>query len=708
MLGANLQRTSWTPEEATGRLNLEWYRPIEAYIPQNVQIIAANGLLYVSTSGGLYALNAASGDVAWRFDTAMPLGNSPTVIDGVAYVGGYDRKLHALNAVTGAHLWSYDGAKAGYSANPLVVDGKVIVGNRDGRLYAIGAHGTPQQGKIVWQFNANSPIRLSAAYADGVIHFAAANNFAYALDSNDGSLLWKSARLPGEQYQSYWPVIYRDKVIYSGSSGYRQISRPGHAEISDGVWTGILRDMQLHDIFPSQSEGTTIGPAVPDQAWAHGYPIIDASRVTEYLEDNPSLDPDVHKPWRRTYVVLNQSDGSEYTFDSDGDSHPEYLPAAWWGTNSGNRFPPLVGPDNTLYFNNLYTCCSDEKGRVMGWTPDNPSLLSVTGGFGALAEPQAISAGGNYIYRNLCCDRVGDFFNMMQPSASGRLWSYDLETKAPGYDSMWRIIPGLPRLVGWYKGKTAGANAAYHNHGDQNPIIPYQGRAYVHRSNAIIAFGPGAASGALPLLEAQPPAPDNAALPRNAVVAELESEIDKIIDAGDLRPGYYGLSITTVRGFENAFDNPGDTLYTMARAYPYLSSGLQSEVRTYMQQQFAMHFDPNMHARLGWGAGAPRESITLPPEVVADLGNFPPSTRSPYFAWEYPQHNFYAMWKYAEIVPDDAVPRLRTCEIETPGAVAHQPPHPGLFRSAPVRVERLYRRLRWIPGTPGTGWHGRN
>ena len=171
MLGANLQRTSWTPEEATGRLNLEWYRPIEAYIPQNVQIIAANGLLYVSTSGGLYALNAASGDVAWRFDTAMPLGNSPTVIDGVAYVGGYDRKLHALNAVTGAHLWSFDGAKAGYSANPLVVDGKVIVGNRDGRLYAIGAHGTPQQGKIVWQFNANSPIRLSAAYADGVILF---------------------------------------------------------------------------------------------------------------------------------------------------------------------------------------------------------------------------------------------------------------------------------------------------------------------------------------------------------------------------------------------------------------------------------------------------------------------------------------------------------------------------------------------------------
>ena len=58
MVAANPQRTSWTPAEVKGFLSIDWYRPIEAYISQNVQIIADHGLLYISTSRGLYALDA--------------------------------------------------------------------------------------------------------------------------------------------------------------------------------------------------------------------------------------------------------------------------------------------------------------------------------------------------------------------------------------------------------------------------------------------------------------------------------------------------------------------------------------------------------------------------------------------------------------------------------------------------------------------------
>ena len=62
--------------------------PIDAYIPQHVQVIASGGLLYISTAKGLYALYADSGQTAWRYDTEMPLGNSPTVSSSVVYVGG--------------------------------------------------------------------------------------------------------------------------------------------------------------------------------------------------------------------------------------------------------------------------------------------------------------------------------------------------------------------------------------------------------------------------------------------------------------------------------------------------------------------------------------------------------------------------------------------------------------------------------------------
>src|SRR5512137_41775 len=77
-LGANLQRTSWVTEEVRGNLNVEWYRPIEPYIPYKVQPIAANGMIYISTAKGLYAFSAIDGSQVWVYPTELPLGHSPT------------------------------------------------------------------------------------------------------------------------------------------------------------------------------------------------------------------------------------------------------------------------------------------------------------------------------------------------------------------------------------------------------------------------------------------------------------------------------------------------------------------------------------------------------------------------------------------------------------------------------------------------------
>lgn len=664
MVAANPQRTSWTPEEVTGRLQVAWYRPIEAYIPQNSQIIAANGLLYVSTSRGLYALNADTGAVAWRYDTEMPLGNSPTVDGDVLYVGGYDRKLHALNALDGSHLWAFSGAKAGYDTNPLVVDGKIFVGNRDGKMYAIGAQGTPQQGQLIWQYDTGAPIHLSAAYKDGTIFFAANDNYAYALDANDGHLVWKSAKMPGAQFQSYWPVIFQDKVIFSVAHGYRNDLAPGTRSVDNPGNTtyASVKQMQLADIFANGTEGQIIGAEVSGQSWAHGYPVVDAHSVTEYLEDNPQADPYKHKPWRRMFVVLNISNGQEYSFDSDGDGFREYIPASYWGTTSGNRYPPLVGNDNLLYFSSLYQCCSDAKGRVMGWNINTPGYVSFlgpvnafTGAAAAVAEPQAISAGGSVLYRNLCCDRVGDWVSYTTPGLSGQAWSYNLDDIAPGYDSMWFLDPhAISRHRGWYQGASDSMNAAYHNHGDQNPIVPYDGKLFVHRSNTVFAFSAdGNAHSPLPALMANDAPSTSDPISTAEISQRLNDEVQKIVNAGHLRPGYYHAR-TLVKDVENYFENPGDTLYTLSVAYPYLSASLQAQVQDYLASEFNTYFADAMIARTGWSTGAPREWMDLPPEVAEDIasGRYQPLTRAGNgFIWTYPQNNFYAMWKYAETIP---------------------------------------------------------
>lgn len=709
-VAGNHERTSSTTDEVTGPLTLRWYRPIEAYIPQNVQVIASNGLLFLSTARGLYAFNAANGEVAWRFDTELPLGNSPTVANGIVYVGGYDRKLHVLDAASGTHLWSFDGADAGYSANPLVVNGVIYIGNRDGSMYAIGAHGAANQGQIIWRYATDDAIHLSAAYKDGVVYFASNDMHAYALNAQTGTLVWKSAKLPGMQLQSYWPVIYRDKVIFSVAHSYQSDRLPGSRNVTtpDGNLYGSYNEIQLAGIFSGGSEGQIFGPEVSGQTWAHGFPVVDAHAITEYLEDNPQPDEYKHKPWRRMFVVLNLSDGREFTFDSDEDGYPEFIPATYWGTGSGNRYPPVVGADNNLYFSNLYRCCSDAKGRIVGWNQDHPGYLSFlgnvnapTGGFAAVAEPQAISIGGNVIYRNLCCDRVGDWVYYMTPGQpASQIWSYNLDQQAPGYDSMWFVDPGaISRHLGWYTGNTNSMNAAYHNHGDQNPLVPYQNSVFVHRSNTLFAFGPSGGPGALPLLTINPVESTSVPLALQEIRNRLEDEVGKMIGAGDLRPGYYNAS-TNVRGVEEYFNNPGETLLTLSLAYPHLSIDLQTQVRTYLQNEFATYFQAQMYARRGW-SGAPRESMEMPPEIATAInsGAYPPSINAGSgFLWQYPQHNFYAMWKYAQNVPGIdtlAVYNLAKIKLTVP------PPNPPNMSQAEYFRQQPYELNAWIAGYIG-------
>jgi outer membrane protein assembly factor BamB len=64
-------------------------------------------------------------------------GSSATVASGVVYVGSYDGNLYALNAATGAKLWSYHTGNQVF-ASPTVVNGVVYVGSGDGNMYAFG------------------------------------------------------------------------------------------------------------------------------------------------------------------------------------------------------------------------------------------------------------------------------------------------------------------------------------------------------------------------------------------------------------------------------------------------------------------------------------------------------------------------------------------------------------------------------------------
>ena len=78
--------------------------------------------------------NVAGLRKVWSHQTSSGY-SSPAVANGVVYVGSTPGLVYALNAATGAQLWSYLISGAYVSSSPAVRNGAVYVDSYDGKLY---------------------------------------------------------------------------------------------------------------------------------------------------------------------------------------------------------------------------------------------------------------------------------------------------------------------------------------------------------------------------------------------------------------------------------------------------------------------------------------------------------------------------------------------------------------------------------------------
>jgi outer membrane protein assembly factor BamB len=185
-----------------GNLSVKWN-----YASASVESspAVANGVVYVgSDDSNLYALNAKTGAKLWSYPTLGPLGySSPAVANGVVYAGSYDHNLYALDAKTGAKLWSY--TTGGFvESSPAVVNGVVYVGSGDHKVYALNA----STGVLVWSYAAGPYEASSPAVANGVVYFGSGDHRVYALDAKTGAKLWS--------YDTFDWVLYSSPAVANG------------------------------------------------------------------------------------------------------------------------------------------------------------------------------------------------------------------------------------------------------------------------------------------------------------------------------------------------------------------------------------------------------------------------------------------------------------------------------------------------------------
>jgi outer membrane protein assembly factor BamB len=143
----------------------------------------------------------------WSFECEDEIRGTPTVDNGMLFVGAYDNNLYALDATKGQFMWKF-ATKGGIVTKPLVAENNLFFGSEDNKLYVV----SPRTGKLLWEFATNGSIRCSPKIAEGHVFVGSDDGEMYAINTMTYQRSW-SIRTEGAVRSS--PFLTKD-LIYFG------------------------------------------------------------------------------------------------------------------------------------------------------------------------------------------------------------------------------------------------------------------------------------------------------------------------------------------------------------------------------------------------------------------------------------------------------------------------------------------------------------
>ena len=142
-----------------------------------------------------------TGEVAWSRSLGLNTQSSPTVADGVIYLGAHFKVL-ALDANTGDLIWERD-ATGPVHSSPAVAGDSIYLGFLDHRIMAMER----STGETVWQIKTEDAVSASPTVSGGIVYVGAWDGFTYALDASTGKLIWKTQGAAS---------VHSDIAVYEG------------------------------------------------------------------------------------------------------------------------------------------------------------------------------------------------------------------------------------------------------------------------------------------------------------------------------------------------------------------------------------------------------------------------------------------------------------------------------------------------------------
>lgn len=355
-------------------------------------------ILVGSGDGHLYALEPADGGQRWRFATAGRIRSAPAVVDGIAYIGSGDGLVYGVDARSGQEVWRFrtagadmDAAAFGFDrtqiqSSPTVADGLLYIGSRDASLYAIDLEtgtvrwraedgsawvvdspalvggtlfsGRSSSGRFRayeaatgaerWVHQTGGPVFSSPLVVGETVYFGSGDRRVYALDASTGDVRWSYAT--GGMVASS-PAVWNGRLYVGSDDGsvYALEATDGPSPRRAVYWDDGMATRSSLGSQPAHRR-------LADYFEAQGYEALDSAGVRVFLERRladgaPS-------------VVVFGMDGLP-TSIADPDAPATSLLRRWLEAG-GKAVWPGTPPLALLL---------DEQGRPAGLSRERPSAL---------------------------------------------------------------------------------------------------------------------------------------------------------------------------------------------------------------------------------------------------------------------------------------------------------------------------------------------
>ena len=209
-----------------------------------------------AASGYVYCLDAANGDLIWRYQVSDWIRSKPVIVGDTVYVATLDAKLFALRD-TGAsakELWQTQLGEHGFTADLVGNTGGILASGMDLVLYSV----SPQTGQVQWRhsiidaawiggrrYHADvyaGQFQASPVVVDDVVYIGGPDGFLNAHNVDTGERLWRfeaGGRISATPRGAEGKVFVGRNARYDEYYAIDQVSGEPIWKIEDLGWASV-------------------------------------------------------------------------------------------------------------------------------------------------------------------------------------------------------------------------------------------------------------------------------------------------------------------------------------------------------------------------------------------------------------------------------------------------------------------------------------